>query len=147
MEKRFNITGRCIPNWHYTADVSKKLVQTCQLIEYSEYFTINRPRQYGKTTLLDTLAKTLRATNEYVVFNISFGGIGDAIFNDEVVFSKGFVNVLATYAKHQIPELAAWLQAAVKGTTSLDLLSEVITKLVTQTDKKVVLFIDRKSVV
>ena len=142
MEKRFNITGRCIPNWHYMADVSKKLGQTCQLIEYSEYFTINRPRQYGKTTLLDTLAKTLRATNEYVVFNISFGGIGDAIFNDEVVFSEGFVNVLATYAKHQIPELAAWLQAAVKGTTSLDLLSEVITKLVTQTDKKVVLFID-----
>ena len=142
MEKEFNVTGKCIPSEHYMADVSKKLAQTLKLVEKGKYFIINRPRQYGKTTTLDTLGKTLRATNDYLVFSISFGGIGDAIFNEEGAFSRGFVRVLATYAKYQLPELASWLNEAIKGTDSLEILSEVITELVSQTDKKMVLFID-----
>ena len=142
MKKRFNITGKCIPSQHYMADVSKQLAQTLDMVEIGEYFIINRPRQYGKTTTLDTLTKTLRQTNEYVVFSISFGGIGDAIFNEESVFSAGFLRVLATYAKYQIPELVSWLNEAIQGTNTLDRLSEVITELVSQTDKKFVLMID-----
>ena len=142
MKKRFNITGKCMPAQNYMADVSKKLAKTLDLIEIGAYFTINRPRQYGKTTLLDTLRKTLTATNDYAVFSISFGGIGDAIFDDEAVFSAGFVRVLATHAKYyQLPEMASWLHDAIQGTDSLEVLSDVITQLVSQTDKKVVLFI------
>ena len=142
MKKRFNITGKCIPSQHYMADVSKQLAQTLDMVEIGEYFIINRPRQYGKTTTLDTLTKTLRQTGDYVVFSISFGGIGDAIFNEESVFSAGFVRVLATYAKYQIPELVTWLNEAIKDTTTLEKLSEVITELVSQSDKKFVLMID-----
>ena len=112
------------------------------MIRKGKYFIINRPRQYGKTTTLDTLTKTLRQTGDYVVFSISFGGIGDAIFNEESVFSAGFVRVLATYAKYQIPELVTWLNEAIQGTTTLEKLSEVITDLVSQTDKRFVLMID-----
>ena len=136
MKKRFNITGKCIPSQHYMANVSKQLAQTLDMVEIGEYFIINRPRQYGKTTTLDTLTKTLRQTGDYVVFSISFGGIGDAIFNEESVFSAGFVRVLATYAKYQIPELVTWLNEAIQGTTTLEKLSEVITDLVSQTDKR-----------
>ena len=142
MEKEFNTAGKCIPSQHYMADVSHKLKATLKMIERGKYFIINRPRQYGKTTTLDTLTKTLRKTNEYVVFSISFGGIGDAIFNEESVFSAGFLRVLATYAKYQIPELVNWLNEAIQGTNTLDRLSEVITELVSQTDKKFVLMID-----
>lgn len=46
MEKKFNITGKCIPAQHYMADVSKKLAKAYKLIEEGEYFIINRPRQY-----------------------------------------------------------------------------------------------------
>ena len=142
MAKKFNTTGNCHAARHYMADVSHKLGDTLALVGDGEYFIINRPRQYGKTTMLHNLATALRETGRYIVFQTSFGGIGDAIFNDEFVFSKGFVNVLATYAKYQIPELAAWLQKATKETTSLDLLSEAITMLMAQTDKRVVLLID-----
>ena len=142
MVKKFNTTGKCNAAQHYMADVSHKLSDTLALVEEGEYFIINRPRQYGKTTMLHNLATALRGTGRYIVFNTSFGGVGDIIFNDEVTFSKGFVNILATYAKYQIPELAVWLREAVKETTSLDLLSEVITELMVQTDKRIVLLID-----
>ena len=59
MTKKFNITGVCYPNKHYMMDNSKKLEQIMGLIEFGEYFTINRPRQYGKTTTLHFLRKRL----------------------------------------------------------------------------------------
>ncbi len=142
MEKKFTITGKCIPSENYMADVSKKLARVYAMVEHGDYFIINRPRQYGKTTTLHTLRKELRATEDYLVFSVSFGGIGDAIFDNERVFSEGFVRVLATYAKYQMPDLADWLNEAARSTQSLEILSEVITKLVSQTDKKVVLLID-----
>ena len=50
MKKRFNIAGTCIPQKHYMADTSEKLSRMIRLIEQESYFTINRARQYGKTT-------------------------------------------------------------------------------------------------
>lgn len=43
--KKFNITGICIPQKHYMADLDPKLEQIItQYIENEEYFTINRAR-------------------------------------------------------------------------------------------------------
>jgi len=47
MDKKFNITGTCIPQTHYMADTSGKIRQIVAMVEAGEYFTINRPRQYG----------------------------------------------------------------------------------------------------
>jgi len=55
MQKEFNITGWCNPDQHYMADISQKLAQTVAMIERGRYFIINRPRQYGKTTLLEMI--------------------------------------------------------------------------------------------
>ena len=77
MEKEFNITGVCSPDKHYMADINKKLASTLQLVRKEKYFIINRPRQYGKTTMLNTMKSALLSTNDYVVFNISFEGVGD----------------------------------------------------------------------
>ena len=90
MSKEFNITGKCYRDRHYMADVSKKLEQTLKMVERGDYFIINRPRQYGKTTTLYTMAERLTQSGNYLVFNMSFEGIGDDIFKHEAVFSAGF---------------------------------------------------------
>ena len=124
------------------ADVSGKLAQAFGMVEKGAYFIINRPRQYGKTTTLYTLADMLRKTGEYIVFNTSFEGVGDSFFSDEEAFSGRFVELLADYAQHRGYELADWLNSAIPETRNLQGLSKTITQMVERTDKKVVLMID-----
>ena len=94
MAKKFNITGTCIPARHYMADVSTKITKILQMVEDEDYFIINRPRQYGKTTTLFTIAERLEKTGEYLVFNISFEGVGDLVFQDEKLFASSFLKQL-----------------------------------------------------
>ena len=56
-KKTFNITGTCIPNRHYMIPPDRKIGQIMRMVEKGEYFTINRPRQYGKTTTLQHLPR------------------------------------------------------------------------------------------
>ncbi|MFT8344000.1 MAG: AAA family ATPase, partial [Clostridium beijerinckii] len=60
MGKKFNITGTCIPDKHYMVDTSNKIEKILKLIDNEEYFIINRPRQYGKTTSLYLLEIKLK---------------------------------------------------------------------------------------
>ena len=53
-------------------DLSNRIQQIInQYIESGQYFTINRARQYGKTTLLYLLEKELRK-QDYLVLSLSF---------------------------------------------------------------------------
>ena len=70
--KEFNTTGLCNPNKHYMVDISNKLDDIKKLVEKEKYFIINRPRQYGKTTILLALENNLK--DEYLVISISFEG-------------------------------------------------------------------------
>jgi hypothetical protein len=124
------------------ADVSKKLDYAYNLVETGQYFIINRPRQYGKTTMLYTLADALRKTGDYIVLNTSFEGIGDAIFSDEKAFSVGFVEVLANYASAYAPELEDWLIDEAPKVDTLKKLHKLFTALVSRSPKKIVLMID-----
>lgn len=142
MAKKFNVTGICFPDEHYMADVSEKLEQTRRMVEAGEYFIINRPRQYGKTTMLYVLANALRNSGEYIVFNMSFEGIGDAVFREETDFSQGFIRQLAKYAQVSAPDLVEWLRGLAPDTTSLEMVSGVISELVRKGGKRVVLMID-----
>ena len=142
MEKDFNITGLCFPNRHYMADVSKQLEQTIKMVHKGLYFIINRPRQYGKTTTLHSMAHTLRQTGDYIVLNMSFEGIGDIIFNDEKTFSAGFVRVLSKYASVYAPSIVEWLNQKAREIDSLENLSLMITEMVVKLEKKVVMMID-----
>ena len=65
MVKKFNTTGKCNAAQHYMADVSHKLSDTLALVEEGEYFIINRPRQYGKTTMLHNLATALKTFSRH----------------------------------------------------------------------------------
>ncbi len=142
MAKKFNITGRCYPAKHYMADVSKKMAQIYTMVEEGDYFIINRPRQYGKTTTLFTLSSMLIKSGDYLVFNTSFEGLGDSTFLDEAKFSETFVLLLAELADIYAPELSEWLHEAASQTETLKDLSRLVTDLVKKTAKKVVLMID-----
>ena len=142
MRKEFNITGICRPIKHYMADISHKLRNTVAMVENGAYFIINRPRQYGKTTMLYILAKTLREQGDYVVFNISFEGIGDDIFKEENIFAKGFIDLLKEQAEVYSIELLPVLEQKVKEVDSLNSLSKAITAFARHTSKKIVILID-----
>ena len=49
--KEFNTIGLCVPSRHYMVDITGRVLKIKQLIDKDKYFTINRPRQYGKTTI------------------------------------------------------------------------------------------------
>ena len=142
MAKKFNITGTCIPARHYMADVSTKIAKIMQMVEDEDYFIINRPRQYGKTTTLFTIAERLEKTGEYLVFNISFEGLGDTVFQDEKHFASGFLKQLVRRTPKKFGKIAKWLTEVEPTVERLDDLSLVITSLVKKTTKKVVVLID-----
>jgi hypothetical protein len=139
MAKKFNITGVCLPDKHYMANVSNKLEKVREMVDNEDYFIINRPRQYGKTTTFYTLETQLENTGKYLVFNISFEGIGDLVFQDEKLFCSTFVELLADDAP---PRLKKWFLEQAAGINNLKDLSEVITLIAEKTKKRTVVFID-----
>jgi AAA-like domain len=137
-KKKFNITGLCFADEHYMADISTKVTKTLEMVKDGDYFIINRPRQYGKTTLLYMITEILEKTGKYIVFNISFEGIGDLVFEDEKLFVQTFIELLAERSS----ELKKWLYEVARTTNSMKDLSKVITKMIAQTSKQIVVLID-----
>ena len=142
MSKDFNITGTCFPEDNYMADVSGKLKDVYEMVEKGKYFIINRPRQYGKTTTLHTIAHHFRATGAYLVFNMSFEGLGDTIFEQESLFAPGFVRLLAKHIKVAEPDLSKWLLAHLSPIKTFDEVADLITEFALETPKKLLLIID-----
>lgn len=98
MEKCFNVTGVCIPKIHYMVNIENRLKEIRKLVECGEYFTINRARQYGKTTTLACLKKML--SNDYIVMSISFEGMSREAFSDENIFCRHFLRLLYNSLKY-----------------------------------------------
>lgn len=90
--KSFNTTGVCIPSKHYMVDLQKRVEEIQKLVDAGKYFTINRSRQYGKTTTLIALKKHLQP--QYEVVSLSFEGIGQAGFESEQSFVKAFCKLI-----------------------------------------------------
>ena len=90
--KEFNTTAVCIPSKHYMVDLSERVKEIKKLVDAGKYFTINRARQYGKTTTLTALKKLL--VNEYIVVFLDFQGIGKAGFSTEEKFVQEFCRLV-----------------------------------------------------
>lgn len=86
--KTFTTTGVCIPSENYMVNLDDRIIQIREMVERGEYFTINRARQYGKTTTLNALYNSL--LQKYTVLYLSFEGIGDAGFTSEQSFVRAF---------------------------------------------------------
>ncbi|MGH7600241.1 MAG: AAA-like domain-containing protein, partial [bacterium] len=93
--RKFNITGSIIPEEHYYVDLTPQLKNLMELAEQRTYFVINRPRQFGKTTLLNFFAQHLQASGSYAPALLSFQGftqradITEAEFYSEVAAHVG----------------------------------------------------------
>ena len=139
--KRFKTTGLCNPKKQYMVDIKDKLEKVKALIKNEEYFIINRPRQYGKSTLLFALKKEL--SKRYVVISISFEGIGDESFKNAEFFSEVFIELilksLNTTNKEEKEKFKSLLQKKICNFVEL---SKIITEFISSLNKEVVLIID-----
>ncbi|MCL1990213.1 MAG: AAA-like domain-containing protein [Defluviitaleaceae bacterium] len=136
--KKFNVTGTCVPNKHYMVDVTAKLEAIKVMIDDGDYFTINRGRQYGKTTTLSLLRNFLSA--DYTVISLSFEGVGKKVFADETSFCQMFLKRIfqaLRFSGVSEAERGAWLSEDVYDFVTL---GEHITYLCEE--KKYVLLID-----
>ena len=115
VERYFNTAADCKPDVHYMVDVSSRLDEIKGYVDRGAYFTINRARQYGKTTILRALADYLKEW--YYVISLDFQNqMSSAKFRDENTFSKAFAKAFVREAERvfpKIPELdymktAAW---------------------------------------
>ena len=93
MRKRFNVTGSCNPDRHYMVDTETRFNAIKQLIDAGDYFTINRARQYGKTTMLNDIWR--RLSDEFMVVPLSFEGWGDESFTSPLAFVSTFKRQMA----------------------------------------------------
>ena len=64
MEKYFNIAGPCIPSEHYMLSALDRLPEIRRLVARRQYFVIHAPRQTGKTTAIQALAREINANGE-----------------------------------------------------------------------------------
>jgi len=142
MKKKFNITGTCYPALHYMMDNRAKLKAVMDMVEAGEYFIINRPRQYGKTTTLFCIYDLLEKTEGYLPARMNFQGIDEKWHESDGAFATMFVNQLSDALEFREAELAVFIKEAKEDVNDMDTLSKVITKLVHKTNKKIVLLID-----
>ena len=90
--KEFNTTAVCIPSKHYMIDISDRIKVIRQLVDDGKYITINRARQYGKTTTL--MALRLDLTDDYIVLLLDFQRIDKESFRTGGTFSKALARII-----------------------------------------------------
>lgn len=93
--RSFNTTGSCNPKEHYMVNLNERLAQVRVLVDDGKYFTINRARQFGKTTTLHALAGYLN--HEYFVVSMDFQmQMSNAKFKNENSFALAFARAFIT---------------------------------------------------
>ncbi|MDO4329796.1 MAG: ATP-binding protein [Lachnospiraceae bacterium] len=146
MTKVFNVNGACRSNRHYMVDLKSRLEEIKGMIDAGEYFTINRARQYGKTTTLRSLADFLK--KDYQVVSLDFQNI------ESVEFANGstFVHALAREINkrirrfpdvpEEVREKIIQLADNVERTARMAELFACFSQWCEQTEKPLVLIID-----
>lgn len=145
MRKIFNITADCKPALHYMVDISGRLEQIKKMIDAGQYFTINRARQYGKTTTLRALAKNL--VRDYVVISLDFQLMSHKDFEEEGTFVKAFSEAVLRKAgaENAVPaEIRSELQNLIGNVqeAALARLFEILSSWCEISEKPIVLIID-----
>lgn len=143
MYKFFNTDGYCDPEQNYMVDLSERLEKIKNMVDAGKYFTINRARQYGKTTLLMALAEML--SKEYVVLSLDFQTISYEDFLSEENFAAAFSRELIECAEY-IPEnvgerLRQYANKEVRDVT-LSVLFKTLLEWCKTSKRKIVLIID-----
>lgn len=124
-------------------DLTNRLKQVKEMVDAGQYFTINRARQYGKTTLLKALALFLQ--EEYVVIHLDFQRMSYADFESEQAFVMAFASELIDNVVNMPEQIRGRLEEFAEGTAvslTISTMFRVINKWCRQSEKRIVLMID-----
>lgn len=144
--KVFNTTAVCVPSKHYMVDLTERVEEIKKLVDSGKYFTINRARQYGKTTTLTALYYALQ--KDYTVVSLSFEGISDSNFASEQAFVKAFCRKLLRETRtglilpDQVKEQISNFLSRKEEQAALDELFDALMEWCDASEKKIVLMID-----
>ena len=94
-------------------DLTERLEQVKNMVDAGQYITINRARQYGKTTMLKELAKVLK--EDYIVASLDFQKLSYANFETEQAFVIAFAGELADSVNNLSAEIQCRLDAFAEG--------------------------------
>jgi hypothetical protein len=139
--REFNVTGVCVPKLHYMVDTTPQINQIIELVNQGKYFTINRSRQFGKTTTLFLLRNKL--SDRYLVAQTSFEGIDTNTFHDQALFTATFIRRLQRSLKTDESAVSSLVALADQlNPQNIEELGEFISSFCAASEKAVVLMID-----
>lgn len=140
MPKYFNTTAICRPKEHYIVDITEKLKQIKRMVDAGQYFTINRARQYGKTTTLRALQAFLK--DEYIVISLDFQMLSSADFSTEMAFVDAFSGELLDACEEVPNKISDALNNLIGKGTTLSMLFRILSKWCGISSKGIILIID-----
>lgn len=123
-------------------DVSERLQKIKQLVDGKKYFSINKARQYGKTTTLSALESYL--SKDYIVADLDFQFLTHEDFKNEYTFTAAFAKrfLLALREYEERNALEPIKQCAESKECGLAVLFERLSDFCAMAKKPVVLIID-----
>ncbi len=146
MKRYFNVNGTCRPECHYMVNLTARMQIMKNMIDQGQYFSINRARQYGKTT-------TLRALSQYLgedctVVSLDFQKMSYLDFENESAFVNGLAREISKKirqavdvpdgTRYRLQEIAQEKHSRIKMAEIFDCFSEWCG----QSVKPVVLMVD-----
>ena len=145
MAKEFNTEVTCDPKLHYMVDTTNKMKVFERLIDRKKYFTINRARQFGKSTSLKWIYTHLNG--EYLVVSLSFEDTEETDWENASTFYHFFCRYMENaFTSDDLTKneqnAKFWEDAQKIETPSIKNLSDKITEFCQQGNKKVVVLID-----
>ena len=142
MAKEFNTAVMCDPKRHYMVDITAKMKVFVDLIDRAKYFTINRARQFGKTSSLKWIYKNL--SDRYLVIPASFEKYSANDWIDDESFCRYFCTKIINACKALADESVTkfWEETKHLQNIDFDILADRITLFCKQCGRKVVLTID-----
>lgn len=149
-KRTFNVTAVCRPEQHYMVNLDRRLEEMRKLVDAGQYFTVNRARQYGKTTLLRALSRYLQG--DYYVVLLDFQTFGREEFGSESRFACSFASSFLQRLRRNQPDMSGELGKAMEvfekhsecreGFYSLKMLFEDLSAVCAKAKKPMILMID-----
>ncbi|MBQ3657552.1 MAG: AAA-like domain-containing protein [Bacteroidales bacterium] len=144
MAKEFNTEVTCDPKLHYMVDTTNKMKVFERLIDRKKYFTINRARQFGKSTSLKWIYTHLNG--EYLVVSLSFEDTEETDWENASTFYHFFcrymVKAFESGRTQNEQNAKFWVDAQKVVNPGIKDLSDKITEFCQNDTKKVVVLID-----
>ncbi|MBW4510504.1 MAG: ATP-binding protein [Scytonematopsis contorta HA4267-MV1] len=113
MTRWFNTAGPCEARKHYMLPPTMRLPNLSRLIEQESYFVIHAPRQTGKTTAMQALAKQLADSGRYAAIIVSVE-VGNSLSNDLGAAELAILGAWRNKIINRLPEdlqPEAWVDA------------------------------------